>query len=40
MTNGTQFVNYNSIDNNVPYIDDRDKQKLCMPDKTFMKGIP
>jgi len=35
------FVETNSVHAiGTEYMDDRDKNKLCMPDKSFKKGIP
>ena len=35
------FMDTNSVHAvGTEYMDDRDKLKLCMPDKSFKKGIP
>lgn len=40
VTKGSQFTSVSSIDIGTKYVDDREKMKNCMPDKTFKKGIP
>lgn len=37
---GSFFKDQNGISIGTEFVDDRDKQKLCIPDKCFKKGIP
>lgn len=37
---GSFFKDQNSISIGTTFVDDRDKAKLCMPDRAFKKGIP
>ena len=40
VTNGTTFDKVNSVTIDTEYVDGRDKERLCMPDRAFKKGIP